>query len=56
MKKDIQTFIDENREVLTDHIRYFVPKNYIIDDDEIEEWIFNDAYLYAWALGEGVEI
>lgn len=53
---ELQKVIDENREVLIDYIRQHVPRDFILDDAEIEEWILNDSYLYEWALGEGVDV
>jgi len=50
----IEEFIEANRQEIDKHIRYQLPTAQI-DDDERENWILNDEYLYNWACRCDVE-
>jgi len=53
MYRDVEEFIDDNREELTSMVaRAAGVSRSRIDDDEIEMWIMNDEGLYNWAKSE----
>lgn len=42
----IEEFIQQNRQFLINYIFGQVPNARFTDDDELEQWIMNDEYLY----------
>jgi len=51
----IEEFIDNNQVEIDCYIRSAAEATMSIDNDERERWIYNDEYLYNWALDSGVE-
>ena len=49
-------FIERNHEALVSYIMQECPNCSIDTQDDIEEWIMNDEYLYQWAESEGVQL
>jgi hypothetical protein len=52
----MQEFIDENRGLIDDHINSICNNCNIEDDNDREEWIANDEFLYYFAIGKGVDV
>ena len=52
----IETFILQNRAEIDDYIKTICPDCQVDCDEEREEWIMKDEYLFSWAIGEGVDI
>lgn len=52
----IEQFISRFRRLIDQHIGNVCPNCGPLDNDEREDWIANDEYLYSWALAEGVDV
>lgn len=52
----LEEYVEEHRGELDKYIREAIGRpNFDLDDNEREDWVLNDEYLYNMALRAGVE-
>jgi len=50
---ELECFLFQNQDEIDEYIITICP-NCDLDNEERENWIMNDEFLYSWALDEGV--
>ena len=57
MESSMKDFINRHRYDLVEMICTRIQQEAaMLDDEEIEDWVFNDEYMYEWAISEGVDV